>query len=140
METLKKVVKGGVVLGIVGVLLALAAPALATMIGEATLGPTVFAQAMETPVIWTGVFFGAFGAINAAVEPMMDWAFGADKHTIAAVAPVKVAVDEHSHSVALQNTQLQPNIDISVDMNAANYTQMVEAQRAANAGHLQLVK
>ncbi len=143
METFRKIVKNGVLLGAVGVLLALAAGPLAALtsgiIGAA--GVAAAAHSTET-VLWTGVFFGGFGALHAAVAPVVDWVFGADKSAAPVAAPTKVAACEHGHSVNITNLQMQPELNVAADVavDAQSYVQKIEAQRAASAGHLQLVK
>lgn len=100
---LKNVLKNGAIMFAVGLLLAVAAPAIAELVGEAALGEAAFAHATNTPLLWTGLFFGAFGAIHAAVAPALDWAFGQEKpkETAPAVAVEKEKTKEcckgHAH-------------------------------------------
>ena len=145
METLKNVGKGFMVLGIVGVLLALASPAIATMVSP-ILSESMRTFATETATklsanaLWEGAFFGGFGALHAAVVPMMDWVFG-DKKEAAAAAPVKVAsCSGHGHGVNITNLQMQPDVDVAVEAGTNHHTQMLDVQRAEKATQLQLVK
>lgn len=73
---LKKVFKSGALFFAVGIALALVAPVLATALGPALLGDAAVAQAVATPVMWTGAFFGTFGAINTVLTPVFDRLFG----------------------------------------------------------------
>ncbi len=81
MSYFGKIVKNTLLMGSVGVLLALAAPALvsiATGIGlSQALGAGILAATgTATSAIWTGVYFGAFGGISAAIEPAISRLFG----------------------------------------------------------------
>ena len=75
----KKILKNGALLFAVGVALALIAPPLAQVLGPGILGEAAVATAVATPVLWTGAFFGVFGAINTALQPVFDKLFGEDK-------------------------------------------------------------
>ncbi len=87
---LKDIAKAGALFFAVGIALALVAPPLATLLGPAILGEVAVAHAMATPVMWTGVFFGAFGALDAAARPFFDKMFDGKKPEAAAGA-AKVA-------------------------------------------------
>jgi len=78
MSIFGKIAKAGALMFAVGVLLALAAPVIANGIGVELLGKLAFEHAIATPVLWTGAFFGAFGAIHAAVTPLFDKVLGAE--------------------------------------------------------------
>lgn len=61
---------------VVGALLAAAAPSVAGFLGGAGLLDALVVQKVaETSVLWTGTFFGLFGAARAAVEPVFDKLF-----------------------------------------------------------------
>ena len=162
METLKKIGKGAIIFGVVGVLLALASPAIASMVGviggeDLGIAAMDIATKISANALWEGAFFGAFGAIHAAVAPMMDWMFGADTVAAPAVAPAKIVACGHGHDVTIHNTQLQPDIAVAadvkvdakanlvdgnenrVDNKAKLFTQMIDAERV-NAPNLRLVK
>lgn len=76
-----KIAKAGIIMGTVGVLLAAVAPLLAMAIpGMLETTVTSYAEAAKAlaPGIspaWTGLFFGAFGALHAAVDPVESWLF-----------------------------------------------------------------
>ncbi len=67
-KIIKNIAVAATTMFIVGALLALAAPVLADIAGVAVGGHTV-------DPLWTGLFFGAFGGIHAAVQPAMDKMF-----------------------------------------------------------------
>ena len=71
-----KALKAGALFFAVGVVLALAAPLAAGVLGADILGQAAFERALETPVMWTGVFFGMFGAIESVARPMFNKVFG----------------------------------------------------------------
>ncbi len=78
-KLLGNIIKNGAIMFAVGMLLGLAAPPLAQLLGASLIGDAAFAHAVATPVLWTGAFFGAFGAIHAAVQPLYEHFF--DKKT-----------------------------------------------------------
>lgn len=86
---LKKIAKSAALFFAVGVALALVAPPLAGMLGAGVIGEAAMATATATPVIWTGVFFGAFGAINTALEPVFSKLFRDEKPEVAEVPPAR---------------------------------------------------
>lgn len=115
MASMKNILKAGATLFVVGALLAVAAPAIAVGLGMAAdyaAGAALLGHSASP--LWMGAFFGAFGAIDAAVRPMMDQWFG-DNHAQAGaqecgVPPKKalhltivnaVAKPCHSHTDAL---------------------------------------
>jgi|GEM_PF-2839419 len=118
---LRNVVKGGAIFCVVGALLGVAAPLLATALGPALIGEGVFAAAMGTSALWTSAFFGAFGAIDAAVRPAVSALFG-DKEAGQALAkptvrPHNVTINNHSHDVDI-NQDINVNVDQSRTKNS----------------------
>jgi hypothetical protein len=90
-----KVLKAGATLFVVGALLALAAPVLAYGIGMApSVGAAAAMLGSNASPMWMGVFFGAFGAIDAAVRPIIGQMMGEKPEAAApaAQASVKTAV------------------------------------------------
>lgn len=76
MELLKKVVKNTLLFGAVGVVLALLTPVLmplATSLGVSAAFAT--ATLASTSAVWSGIFFGAFGALAALATPVFDGLF-----------------------------------------------------------------
>jgi hypothetical protein len=159
MEALKNIGKGAIVLGIVGVLLALAAEPIASVIGVKLLGEAGMAAAAQVALapLWTGAFFGAFGALHAAVAPVMDWVFG-DKKEVVAAAPARGAsCTGYGHGVNITNLQMQPELNIAADVDvdakanlvggnenivdnkAKLFAKAIEGERV-NAPNLRLVK
>jgi hypothetical protein len=73
MSYLGKIVKNTAIMFAVGVVLALAVPPILAPIA------TYFgATAPSVSVLWNGLFFGGFGGIHAAIEPIIN-AFVGDK-------------------------------------------------------------
>lgn len=89
-STLKNIVKNGLTMFAVGMLLAVAAPYVASMLGEQVIGQAAMEHALATPVMWTGAFFGTFGAIHAAVAPALEYVFGKEPPP-ASAAPAQEA-------------------------------------------------
>lgn len=103
----KEVAKNGLIMFAVGALLALAAPPLAQLIGPQLLGETAFTHALATPVLWTGTFFGAFGAIHAAVAPIGNFLFGDKPKEEAKAPPARESsqAPQIAAAVCVQNAQ-----------------------------------
>lgn len=97
---MKPILKAGALLFVVGALLAVAAPAIAVGLGMA---PTYAAGAAllghSASPLWMGCFFGAFGAIDAAVRPYADKLFG-DAKPAATVAASPAPAQEKARGVA----------------------------------------
>ena len=81
----QEIVKNTLILGVVGVLLAYAAPVFAIGLGH--LGVSAFATATSYSAAagllshvanpaWLGIFFGGFGGIAEAVKPAMNFLLG----------------------------------------------------------------
>lgn len=85
MEVAKSIAKAAIIFGAVGALLALSAPIIGGVLGEAALGTTAYNIAMAMPknVVWEAAFFGTFGAIHAALIPVFDGLFGDKKPEVA---------------------------------------------------------
>lgn len=93
LDTAKNVAKAGMGMFAVGVALTFAAQLIAPALGLEIGGLTLSAINHSNP-LWIGAYFGAFGAINAAVAPVMDYLFGGAKGEAAAqsVSPAQEAV------------------------------------------------
>lgn len=78
---MKDILKAGATLFVVGALLAVAAPLLGAAVG---LAPSVSAAATAlghtANPLWMGAFFGAFGAIDAGVRPLLSGLFGGQEN------------------------------------------------------------
>ena len=87
---MKNILKAGATLFVVGALLAVSAPAIAVGLGMASSYAGGAALLGHTSsALWMGSFFGAFGAINAAVEPMLGGLFGGEAKAAETAAPKK---------------------------------------------------
>jgi hypothetical protein len=144
-ETLKKVAKGAIVFGIVGALLALSAPYIASALsGVVSEAVVTKATAMGTAqgALWEGAFFGTFGALHAAVAPMLDAVFKESPSTAATV--VKTQEPQQGHGLNITNVQMQPDVAVAADVDVGDKTksfvQALENKTAAHMPHLQLVK
>lgn len=74
MSYFGKIVKNTVIMFAVGILLAYAAPAIAGWVGIAN---------PVHSILWNGAFFGGFGGIHAAVEPIINKLFSdTPRHTL----------------------------------------------------------
>jgi hypothetical protein len=124
-EVVKNVLKNGLIMLAVGAALALAAPEIAQVLGQEVLGSQAFAQAMSTPIIWTGVFFGAFGAIHAAIAPAAAWIFGPEKKDSAEAVTVE---KEKSCSKCQGHAP-----DIAQPVHNKKYLLILENKRAADS-------
>ncbi len=100
----KKIAKAGALFFAVGVALALIAPPLASALGAGVIGEAALATAIATPVIWTGAFFGAFGAINTAMEPVFNKLFGDDKK-MAEAQDCAPKVVKHMHITVVKEAE-----------------------------------
>jgi len=79
-DLFKKILKGTAVFFAVGAALALAAPTVGAWLGVEALGEAGLAAATTgNPVLWTGIFFGGFGALVPMVESGFGFIFGDDK-------------------------------------------------------------
>jgi hypothetical protein len=80
----KNILKSGLTLLIVGIALAAAAPLAASGLGaigvlSSEFAAEIAAKASLSNVMYTGAFFGMFGAINAAVTPLVSRIFDGKK-------------------------------------------------------------
>jgi hypothetical protein len=86
-KLLKNIVKGAVIMFAVGAALALAAPYLAAATGIApSVAEAVTTLGANANPLWLGSFFGAFGAISAAVTPVCNYIFDGKERREAAQA------------------------------------------------------
>ena len=75
----KKILKSTLILGAVGVVLGFALPYIATALGLSLTGIGITTAAGATAVsyspLWLGAYFGAFGAVNAILDPVVNAIF-----------------------------------------------------------------
>ena len=71
---LKKILKSALILGVVGLVLGMAVPVIMPFFVTHGLLTQAFADSVlvSNSILWEGVFFGAFGAVNAAVDPIIN--------------------------------------------------------------------
>ena len=91
-----KIVKNAAIMFAVGIALGFAAPALAGLVGIAN---------PVTSVLWNGAFFGGFGALHAAIEPIINSITGdRARHTIehksVRTSPVVISAPGHAPVIA----------------------------------------
>jgi hypothetical protein len=111
----------------VGIALGALAPQIAGFIGAEALGKAAFNNAMATSTLWTGIFFGAFGAIDSALTPVFDYLFKDKKAN--AVAEEK----SKSPRVALILRQPDMRIGKEVSCGCSKHAASIDAQRIAAA-------
>jgi hypothetical protein len=122
-----KIAKAGLVMFAVGVALATVAPTLFStlsgMLGSEALGEVAAGAAAHSgaSIIWTGAFFGTFGALHAAIAPIFDKLDGTSRKAEIAQAKIDAKLNELSREPA-----------IAPEMEVENYfRQQEEARRAA---------
>lgn len=146
MNILRQAIKGFVAFAIVGAVLAFAAPALASMVGLSA--EALGLGAISSQPLWTGVYFGGFGALVPLVTPITDWLFGDSKK--AATTTTTTRQVSHSHTVeqnrgrghaadladehAQETTQFRDKVGSS-RADDLSFQQKVDASRS-NAGAL----
>lgn len=119
----KTIFKSGVVMFGVGALLALVAGPVAEALGAAHLvDANIIKAAHETPVVWTGAFFGAFGVIQSVVSPLYDAIVGETSESKSAPEHMRVQQPERT-------VELAPEMD----GRTTSFVMRLEAERAANA-------
>jgi len=81
MSLFKNIVKNTLLLFAVGVAVAFVAPVVAGLLGNTIMGQTGMEHALTSVAgsMWTGIVFGAFGGLHAALSPIADKIFGKDK-------------------------------------------------------------
>ena len=119
------VVKTAALFFVVGALLAVVAPPLADLI-RPLIGEAAYAHAVTTPVLWTGAFFSAFGAIDAALRPAFDWAFGDSPKAQVAEPSVKEAQPTLQIAPVIQKFQQPEQVQATM---ASKYRETIEAER-----------
>ena len=130
MSYVGKIVKSTLLLAAVGVALGFAAPALASFAVTLGLAPATAAALSVTHPIWAGVFFGAFGAINAALSPVFDGIFGMGSnhhsisHSTSKAAPVIVM--GHAPTVSA---------DVAPELATTHFQDKLAVERAAPQEH-----
>lgn len=113
-QLLKNMAKGAVGFFVVGALLTVVAQALAPMMGL-DIGPLTLSAAGPTNPMWNGAYFGAFGALNQAITPVVEKFMGA--------GPVPKSPEERIEKEA-SLIAVEPAPELS-----ANHAQKLETQR-----------
>ncbi len=114
---LKSIAKATVLMCAVGALLAVAAPAVAGIVGISLADVGIMANPS-----WTGAFFGAFGGISAAITPVIERIFGDDKQAETVKTEEKTQV----------KFDLSPDLSQS-PAKTATHCSYIETERAASA-------
>lgn len=126
---LTSVLKAGALFFVVGALLAVAAPYIGAAVGLApTAAEAATALGHSASPIWMGAFFGAFGAIDAAVRPTFDWAFGSKGG--AEAGAVKTAEPSAGKQVNITIVQSPQQSQAQV-VAESSHRQTIEAERLA---------
>lgn len=128
-SVLKDVLKNGTIMFVVGAALALIAPALGNMVGL----PDVATSHSANPA-WMGAFFGAFGALHAAVTPLFRAVFADKKEEAAAASP------EKEPAVHISISSPEVNQTLQQEPEAGKFRDTLAAERAhASAQKIQII-
>lgn len=119
--SLRDIIKSGTLLFAVGVAVAVAAPIAANLIAAAGVEVAIGHGATFGAAMWTGLVFGAFGAIHTALTPVWDNVFGTKQDT----TPAKV-----NSSARINDVQIAADMDIE---KASEFAKKIEQERAAKA-------
>lgn len=135
METLKNTVKGAVLLGIIGIVLAIAAEPVAVVLGgKAVLGEAgmIAAQSYTGAALFSGIFFAGFGALTGLLTPTCDQLFDQCVSQAATTTPA------HKQQHDLTVNEMSPKTH-EVAETKTSYVQSLAAERA-RAAQSQLVR
>lgn len=138
MNAVGNILKAGAIMCTVGLLLALAAPVLADLIGAATLGAETYAAAQSTPVLWTGAFFGTFGALHAAVSPVYNKILGAEPQLKPKIVG-KIPAQGQARSRTVE-VELEPACGLDETEMSDYFREQEEERRAAAAATPQSIQ
>ena len=122
LDTAKSMARGGVGFFLVGLALTLAAQVLSPMIGI-DIAPLALSGTGPNNPLWTGAYFGGFGALSAAVTPLVDYLFGDKKQASPEKSQDTQKSAERSPSLALAQEQTV----------AVTHCERVEASRSLAA-------
>lgn len=124
-DYLKNIAKAGLTMFAVGALLALTAPLLAEgLLGTGLISAAQATQFAATSVAWTGAFFGAFGAIQAAVAPIIGKFFEPKKGAAMLTQPSISHTADASPAMSQAHSVAQAP--------STHFQDMLAAQRAAS--------
>jgi spore maturation protein SpmA len=121
----KNAVKTGIAFFLIGMTLALVGPAVAETIGFTGEALASIVKANEIPV-WTGTFFGMFGALSQVVPPLVDRIFG----DVPSTHNQQAQIHQNAPSKALENSQ---SLDIPQLAMEQSFASKIKAERAAHA-------
>jgi hypothetical protein len=104
----RNIAKAAVTMFIIGSALGIVAPATATLLGAELIGESAVAYLTGIKVLQTGIFFGLFGGVQAAVAPIVGKFFEPKQSTVAAsyftetgqAANISQALPSHAPSTA----------------------------------------
>lgn len=125
-ETFKNVIKNGLTMFAVGIALGLAAPLIAeVLVGTGMLTAAAAAAVVPHSVLWSGAFFGAFGAIHAAVAPALEYVFSPSS------PPPHPHATTPNASCCEQAPVIVANVAADMDIRPPLHTQKLDAERAS---------
>ena len=131
-DTFKNILKNGTILFVVGVVLAAVAPLISMTLGLAPEGADYSAAAAalgdSASPLWMGAFFGTFGAIDAAVRPVVERWFDKREENAAASALSKKLVGDVNLTMV---NPPQPSLELVSTDN--KFQQSLQAQRTSEA-------
>jgi len=133
MEMFKSIAKNTVVFGMVGLLLALSAPAIAGVVGVLggeALGASAAKIAASTyaNALYEGAFFAMFGALVPPLEKAYTLMFGGDKAKDEAASPEKEKSTAKQINITVVQAPQQTQGQAIVD---AKFRQNLDAERVA---------
>jgi hypothetical protein len=121
-KTLKNALKMGIAFFIIGMTLATIGPTVAEVIGFSGEALAHIAQANAMP-LWTGTFFGMFGAMSQVVPPLVDRLFGDTPTTHNQLAEPAQKLP----SKTIENSQ---NLDVLQPAKEQDFVSKINAERA----------
>lgn len=136
MSMVVDVAKRATLFAVVGATLALVAPLVAMAIGLD--GVNSYAAASEVlkhtaNPLWLGGFFGAFGAIDAVIAPVIDRIFG-DKEPSKDTSITVAKCHEPAHALTITNLQMQPSVEVEANVmmdKQADFVAKLSAEKSA---------
>lgn len=131
---LKNVLKAAITMFAIGALLGVAVPAIADLLGAGVLGKAAFDSLTNTPVIQTGIFFSAFGAISAVITPTVNFLFGDRAEKTVTSKAIGVHPKELGYEQGLEPSSAithDPSAAAHIAQNSSHFQEMVATSKAA---------
>lgn len=130
-KLVKNVVKAGVTMFAIGALLGVVVPALAAFLGPDLIGEATFNHLANTPVLQTGLFFGAFGSVSAVVTPAVNYLFGEREDKTVTAKSLGIKTKTLGYEQAPDLSALH-DPSIAAQISATHFQDMVAASKASS--------